>query len=83
MSNNAHYFVIFHNNRNATQIHRSAHQIFIVDDTHRIKNAYRRVQQQQWGFMVFTFVPELPEELTVIGDWWESCSSVYLRSREI
>ena len=83
MSNNAHYFVIFNNKRNATQIHRIAHQIFIGEDTHRIKNAYKRVQQQQWGFMVLTFVPELPEELTVITDWWEPCPSVYLRSRGI
>ena len=83
MSNNAHYFVIFNNKRNATQIRRLAHQIFIGEDTHRIKNAYKRVQQQQWGFMVLTFVPEPPEELTVITDWWEPCPSVYLRSRGI
>ena len=83
MSNNAHYFVIFNNKRNATQIRRLAHQIFIGEDTHRIKNAYKRVQQQQWGFMVLTFVPELPEELTVITDWWEPCPSVYLRSQGI
>ena len=37
MSNNAHYFVIFNNKRNATQIQRLAHQIFIGEDTYRIK----------------------------------------------
>ena len=69
MSNNAHYFVIFNNKRNSTQIHRLAHQVFIGKDVKRIKNAYKRIQQQQWGFMVLTFVPELPEELTVVTDW--------------
>ena len=78
MSNNAHYFVIFNNKRNSTQIHRLAHQVFIGKDVKRIKNAYKRIQQQQWGFMVLTFVPELSEELTVVTDWWESCPSVYL-----
>ena len=78
MSNNAHYFVLFSNKRNATQIHRLAHQIFVGEDTQRIKNAYKRIQQQQWGFMVLSFAPELPEELTVITDWWNSCPSVYL-----
>ena len=83
MSNNTHYFVIFNDKRNATQIHRLAHQIFIGEDTHRIKNAYKRIQQQQWGFMILTFFPELPEVLTVVIYWWESCPSVYLKSQEI
>ena len=83
MSNNAHYFVIFNNKRNSTQIHRLAHQVFIGKDVLRIKNAYKRIQQQHWGFMVLTFVPELPEELTVVTDWWESCPSVYLQNLEI
>ena len=78
MSNNAHYFVIFNNKRNSTQIHRIAHQVYMGKDVQRIKNAYKRIQQQQWGFMVLTFVPELSEELTVVTDWWESCPSVYL-----
>ena len=83
MSNNAHYFVIFNNKRNSTQIHRLAHQVFIGKDVKRIKNAYKRIQQQQWGFMVLTFVPELPEELTVVTYWWESCPSIYLQNLEI
>ena len=83
MSNNAHYFVIFNNKRNSTQIHRLAHKVFIGKYVLRIKNAYKRIQQQHWGFMVLTFVPELPEELTVVTDWWESCPSVYLQNLEI
>ena len=83
MSNNAHYFVIFNNKRNSTQIHRIAHQVYMGKDVQRIKNAYKRIQQQHWGFMVLTFVPELPEELTVVTDWWESCPSVYLQNLEI
>ena len=82
MSNNAHYFVIFNNKRNSTQIHRLAHQVFIGKDVQHIKNACKRIQQQQWGFMVLTFVPELPEELTVVTDCWESCPCVYLNSLE-
>jgi hypothetical protein len=70
--------VIFNNKRNSTQIHRIAHQVYIGKDVQRIKTAYKRIQQQQWGFMVLTFVPELPEELTVVTDWWETCPSVYL-----
>ena len=45
MSNNAHYFVIFNNKRNSTQIHRIVHQDFIGKDMQRIKNAYKRIQQ--------------------------------------
>ena len=78
MSNNAHYYVIFNNKRNASQIHHLARQVYLGKEQQRIIKAYKRAGQRQWGFIVLSFAPELPEELGVITDWWEICPSVYL-----
>lgn len=78
MSANAHYYVIFHNQRNFRQVHTLARQIYAGQDLKRITAAYKRAGEQKRGFIVLSFAPELPEELTVVTDWWEICPSVYL-----
>ena len=78
MSANAHYYVIFHNQRNFRQVHTLARQIYSGNDLKRIINAYKRAGKQKRGFIVLSFAPELPNELTVITDWWSSCPSIYL-----
>ena len=78
MSNNAHYYVLFYNQRNFRQVHTLAHQVYVGKDVERITNAYKRASKQQRGFIVLSFAQGLPEELTVVTDWWEPCPSIYL-----
>ena len=78
MSNNAHYYVLFYNQRNFRQVHTLAHQIYVGKDVQRITNAYKRAGKQQRGFIVLSFAQGLPEELTVVTDWWRPCPTVYL-----
>ena len=78
MSANAHYFVLFNSQRHFRQVNTLARQIYVGKDLTRITNAYKRASKRHRGFIVLSFVPELPEELTVITDWWEICPSVYL-----
>ena len=78
MSTNAHYFVIFQNQRNFRQVMTLARQIFVGRDIKRITEAYKRASNTLRGFIVLSFSPLLPNELTVVTDWWEQCPSVYL-----
>ena len=78
MSANTHYYVLFHCQRHFRQIHTLARQIFVGDDLKRITNAYKRASQKLRGFIVLSFSPLLPQELTVVTDWWEPCPSIYL-----
>jgi len=78
MSANSSYFVLFHSQRHFRQINTLAHQIFVGQEVNRIINAYKRVAKRQRGFIVLSFDPELPDELTVVTDWFEVCPSVYL-----
>ena len=78
MSNNAHYYVLFQNQRNFRQIHTLAHQIYVGRDVQRITNAYKRASKQERGFVVLSFAQGLPEEITVVTNWWEPCPSIYL-----
>ena len=78
MSTNAHYFVLFHNQRNFRQVMTLAHQVFVGKDVKRITEAYKRAGETSRGFIVLSFAPELPKELTVVADWWDECPSVYL-----
>ena len=78
MSNNAHYYVIFNNKRNACQINHLARQIFIGKEQQRIINAYKRISRMNYGFMILSFAQEIPDELAVITDFWEICPSVFL-----
>ena len=78
MSANAHYIVIFQCQRHFRQVHTLARQIFIGNDLNRITNAYKRASETSRGFIVLSFSPLLPKELTVVTDWWEPCPSLYL-----
>ena len=78
MSTNAHYFVIFQNQRNFRQVMTLARQIFVGRDIKRITEAYKKASNTRRGFIVLSFSPLLPNELTVVTDWWEQCPSVYL-----
>ena len=78
MSTNTHYFVIFQNQRNFRQVMTLARQIFVGRDIKRITEAYKRASKTLRGFIVLSFSPLLPNELTVVTDWWEQCPSVYL-----
>ena len=69
MSSNSHYFLLFNSQRHYRQINRLAHQIFCGQDLKRVTNAYFRYSKQ---------APEIPKEQTVITDYWEWFSSVYL-----
>ena len=55
-----------------------ARQIFVGNDVKRITEAYKRAGENPRGFIVLSFSPMLPRELTVVTDWWEECPSVYL-----
>ena len=78
MSTNAHYFVIFQNQRNFRQVMTLARQIFVGRDVKRVTEAYKRASKEPRGFIVLSFSPLLPNELTVVTDWWKECPSVYL-----
>ncbi len=78
MSSNAHYFVLFNSQRHFRQINTLARQIFCGKDLKRITNAYLRSSKQSRGFIVLSFAPSIPEELTVVTDWWEWFPSIYL-----
>ena len=75
MSKNSHYLMIFKNQRNFSQVMTIARQAGL---TKRVKNAYKRACRLERGFIVLSYAPELPEEITVVTDWWEPCPSVYL-----
>eukprot|EP00116_Pleurobrachia_bachei_P010457 sb/3470719/ len=78
MSANAHYYVLFHNQRNFRQIHTLARQIFVGCDLQRILTAYKRASEKARGFIVLSFSPLLPNQLTVITDYWDPWMSIYL-----
>ena len=78
MSKNAHFVVAFRNPRNQRQIFTLARQVFVGKDVDRILAAYKRIQDQPRGFILLSFSPQLPKELTVITDYWSPWLSVYL-----
>ena len=78
MSANAHYYILFHCQRHFRQVHTLARQIYVGEDLKRIINAYKRASEKPRGFIVLSFSPLLPQELTVVTDWCEPCPSIYL-----
>ena len=74
-SKNSHYFVLFQNQRNFNQISNLARQ---TDCSKAIMSAYKRASETPRGFIVLSFPPELPRELTVVTDYWSICPTVYL-----
>ena len=78
MSANAHYYVIFHSQRNFRQVHTLARQVFVGKDLKRITEAYKRASETSRGFIILSFVPQLPNELTVLTDFWDIWPSIFL-----
>ena len=76
MSLNCHYFVLFQNQRNFRQVLTLARQAFTNID--RVINAYKRASLDPRGFILLTFNPLIPRELSVITDYWIEPLSVYL-----
>lgn len=77
MSLNCHYFVLFQNQRNYRQVLTLARQAF-TNDVDRVINAYKRASLNPRGFILLTFNPLIPRELSVITDYWSERMSVYL-----
>ena len=78
MSANCHYYVLFQNQRNFRQISTLARQIYVGRDVQRILEAYKRASETERGFVLLSFSPLLPNELTVITDYFHPWISVYL-----
>ena len=78
MSANTHYYVIFHSQRNFRQVHTLGRQIFVGKDLKRITEAYKRASETVRGFIILSFVPQLPNELTVLTDFWNIWPSIFL-----
>lgn len=78
MSANTHYYVLFQNQRNFRQINTLARQVFVGKDVNRILEAYKRACTTPRGFILLSFSPLLPNELTVSTDYWQPWLSVYL-----
>ena len=78
MSKNAHYFVIFYNQRSLRQVYSCANQYYIGKDVNRVLAAYKRASQTHRGFIVLSFPPELDPKLQVHTDFWEPCPSIFL-----
>ena len=78
MSSNSHYFVLFNNQRHLRQISTLGHQIFCGKDFKRLMNAYKRTSTQERGFILLSLAPGLPQELTVLTDYWEWLPSFFL-----
>jgi hypothetical protein len=78
MSSNSHYFVLFNSQRHFRQINTLARQMFCGDDLKRVTTAFKRTSKQERGFILLSLAPSLPQELTVITDFWEWLPSIYL-----
>ena len=78
ISSNCHYFIIFQNQRSFREVHTLARQIYVGSDIQRILAAYKRAAECQRGFILLSFAPSLPSELTVSTDFFQSCPSIYL-----
>lgn len=77
MSNNCQYMLIMRNKRNLAQLTRLARQI-LGSDYIRILEAYDYNKNNQFGFVLLSFHPKVPEELLVLSDFFKRCPSVFL-----
>ena len=77
MSNNCQNMLIMRNKRNLAQLTRLARQI-LGSAYIRILEAYDYNKNKQFGFVLLSFHPKVPEELLVLTDFFESCPSVFL-----
>ena len=78
LSYNAHYIMLFKNRRNQAQVSRLANQVFAGDESKRITEAYKYSCLQPFGFILLSFHPRIPNEYTVISDFFSECPKVFL-----
>ena len=78
LSNNAHYFMIFKNRRNQSQVTRLASQVFKGEESKRITDAYKYSCLQPFSFMLLCFHPKIHDDYTVIGDFFSDYPKVFL-----
>ena len=78
MSANSHYYVLFRNQQNFRQVHTLARQIFVEKYLNRILAAYKRASENPREFILLSFSPLLPKELTVLTYFWRPWPSIYL-----
>lgn len=76
MSLNTHYFVLFQNPRNQRQVFTLAQQAFT--DLTAFKAAYIRASMEPRGFILLSFNPLLPKQMTIITDFWSKYVSVFI-----
>ena len=77
MSNNCQYMLIMRNKRNLAQLTRLARQILGVAYK-RILEAYDHNRNNQFGFVLLSFHPKVPEELLVLTNFFKPCPSIFL-----
>ena len=78
LSNNAHYFMIFKNRRNQSQVGRLAGQVFKGEEAKRITDAYKYSCLQPYGFILLCFHPRIHNDYTVITDFFSKYPQVFL-----
>lgn len=74
MSLNASYFILACNLRSMKQIKTFAQQSFTKEKQMAVTAAYKSAMTGPFGFIVLTFVQELPKELTVCSNFWDNPS---------
>ena len=75
---NCHTYILFYNQRQFRQVVTLARQCFVGKDVQRILVAYKRASLKPRDFIMLNFSPLMPKELTVVGDYFSICPSVYL-----
>ena len=78
MTMNAHYMVLFGDQRSVRQVRSLSHQIFVGKERERLTNAFNKSINTNYGFVLLTFVQTFPRQLLVINNFWSNEPSVYL-----
>ena len=78
MAMNSHYIVLMSDPRSLRQIKTLAHKLFDDDDKNRLIQAYKSVLTKPYNFVLLSFLPGVPRELTVLTNYWSETPSVYL-----
>lgn len=77
LSNNSQYMLLMNNKRQMASVFRLARSI-LGTEYKRITDAYEYNRNKQFGFVLLSFHPKVPEELLVITDYFSKCPSVFI-----
>ena len=77
LSNNCQYMLLMNNKRQMASVSRLARSI-LGKEYLRIVDAYNYNRNKQFGFVLLSFHPKVPEELLVIVDFFEECPSIFI-----